>query len=161
MDLVQRARELYSAGRMHDALEAAQAACDRAPKDAEAWLLLARIARHTGLAAASDDAFRRAAALAPSRPAPHRVSSERFQELLQAARQSLSPDAQRRLEGVTLKIQALPRVEEVRAGLDPDALTARSQQGGAVLTLFQVNHENRSHSEDALRALIGRSLSRA
>ena len=55
MDLLQHARELYVTGRMHDALEACQAACDRAPKDSEAWSLLGRISRHTGLPAASDD----------------------------------------------------------------------------------------------------------
>ena len=49
MDLVQRARELYASGRMHDALEVAQAACDRAAKDAEAWALLGRISRHNGM----------------------------------------------------------------------------------------------------------------
>ena len=135
MDLVQRARERYSAGRMHDALEAAQAACDRAPKDAEAWWLLGRVSRHVGLAAASDDAFRRAAALTRSRPLPYRVSGQRF--------------------------QALPSVEDVREGVEPDALTMRSRGTQDVLTVFQVNHENRSGSEAALRTLVGRSLSRA
>src|SRR3979409_108263 len=100
MDLVQRARDLYSAGFMHDALEAAQAACDRAPKDPEAWRLLARVSRHVGLTAASDDAFRRAAALAPGRPAPYRVTPQRFAELLAEARESLPSDARRRTEGV-------------------------------------------------------------
>ena len=52
MDLVQRAREIYCEGRMHDALETAQAASDRAPKDPEAWRLLARVSRHVGLTAA-------------------------------------------------------------------------------------------------------------
>jgi hypothetical protein len=161
MDLVQRARERYSAGRMHDALEAAQAACDRAPKDAEAWWLLGRVSRHVGLAAASDDAFRRAAALTRSRPLPYRVSGERFQELVQEARRSLSPAAQRRLEKVALRFQALPSAEDVRGGLEPDALTMRSRGAQDVLTVFQVNHENRSGSEAALRTLVGRSLSRA
>ena len=161
MDLVQRAREQYSAGRMHDALEAAQAACDRAPKDAEAWWLLGRISRHVGLAAASDDAFRRAAALARSRPMPHRVSPERFQRLVQEAQESLSPAARRRLEKVTLRFQALPSVEDVRRGLEPDALTMRGGGPHEVLTVFQINHENRSGSEAALRTLVARSLSRA
>ena len=161
MDLVQRARELYSAGRMHDALEAAQAACDRAPKDAEAWWLLGRIGRHIGLIAASDDAFRRAAALAHGRPVPYRVTAERFQELVEQVRGSLSPEAQRRLENVTLRLQPLPSVEDVRAGVDPDALTARRGQPAEVITVFQANLETRSGSEEALRALIGRSLSGA
>ena len=162
MDLVQRARDLYSAGRMHDALEAAQAACDRAPKDPEAWRLLARVSRHVGLTAASDDAFRRAAALAPGRPAPYRVSSDRFAELLQEARDSLSIERRRRLESVAVRVQPLPTVEEVRSGLDPDALTVRKRQPPSdVLTLFQVNHENRSDTENALRTLLARSLGRA
>src|SRR5437868_2397281 len=143
MDLVQRARDLYSAGLMHDALEAAQAACDRSPKDPEAWRLLARVSRYVGLTAASDDAFRRAAALTRGRPLPFRVNLERFQELIEEARSSLSPEARRRLEKTTVRIQPIPAVEEVRLGLDPDALTARRRQGQDVLTVYQVNHENR------------------
>jgi hypothetical protein len=161
MDLVQRARDLYSTGLMHDALEAAQAACDRAAKDPEAWRLLARVSRHVGLTAASDDAFRRAAALAPGRPAPYRVTPQRFAELLSEARDSLSPDARRRTEGVGVRVQALPLVDEIRQGLDPDALTVRGRQGTSVtLTVFQVNHENRSADESSLRTLIARSLTR-
>src|ERR1700730_16038919 len=146
MDLVQRARELYCEGRMHDALEAAQAACERAPKDPEAWRLLARVSRHVGLTAASDDAFRRAAALTRGRPMPFRVSQERFQELIHEAQASLSPEARRRLERATVRVQPIPAVEEVRSGLDPDALSTRRRQGQDVLTLYQVNHENRSAS---------------
>src|SRR2546429_239238 len=158
MDLVQRAHELYCEGRMHDALEAAQAACDRAPKDPEAWRLLARVSRHVGLTAASDDAFRRAAALTRGRPLPFRVSPERFQELVQEAQEALSAEARRRLGGPAVRIQPIPPVEEVRSGLDPDALTARRRQGQDVLTVYQFNHENRSASEHALRTLISRSL---
>ena len=160
MDLVQRARDLYSTGRMHDALEAAQAACDRAPKDPEAWRLLARVSRHVGLTAASDDAFRRAAALPHGRPAPYRVSPDRFGELLQETREALPPEGRRRLESMTIRIQALPSVDEIRSGLDPDALTVRKRQPIDLLTVFQVNHENRSDSENALRTLLARSLSR-
>jgi tetratricopeptide repeat protein len=162
MDLVQRARDLYSAGLMHDALEAAQAACDRAPKDPEAWRLLARVSRHVGLTAASDDAFRRAAALAPGRPAPYRVTPQRFAELLAEARESLPADARRRTEGLAVRIQALPPLDEIRQGLDPDALTVRKrQESNVTLTVFQVNHENRSANESELRTLIARSLTRS
>jgi len=48
---------------MHDALEVAQAACERQPKDAEAWWLLGCVSRYTAMPAASDDAFRRASRL--------------------------------------------------------------------------------------------------
>jgi hypothetical protein len=161
MDLVQRAHELYCEGRMHDGLEAAQAACDRAPKDPEAWRLLARVSRHVGLTAASDDAFRRAAALTSGQPLPFRVSQERFQELLREALEALRPEARRRLEKVTVRVQPIPAVAEVRAGLDPDALSMRKRQGQDVLTVFQINHENRSSSEQGLRTLIVRSLGRA
>src|SRR5919108_3067592 len=116
MDLVQRARELYCEGRMHDALEAAQAACDRAPKDPEAWRLLARVSRHVGLTAASDDAFRRAAALTRGRPLPFRVSADRFQQLLAESLEGLSPEARRRLASITVRVQPLPTVDEVRSG---------------------------------------------
>jgi len=161
MDLLQRARELYVAGRMHDALEVAQAACDRAPKNAEAWSLLGRISRFTGMPAASDVAFRRAATLAKRKNQPYRVPPDRFDQLVGEAQRKLSPDARRRLERAAIRVQALPSVDQVRGGLDPDALTARTRQPQDVLTVFQVNHENRAGSEDALRALITRSLSRA
>jgi hypothetical protein len=148
MDLIQHARELYATGRMHDALEVAQAACDRAPKDSEAWLLLGRISRHIGLPAASDDAFRRACQLDSRNALPHRVSADRFRALVQEA---AGPQA-------AVRVQAMPTAAQVRAGVDPDALTHRDPAARDVLVLFQVNHENRSASEDALRALIGRSL---
>jgi len=147
MDLIQHARELYTAGRMHDALEAAQAACDRSPKDPEAWSLLGRVSRHTGLPAASDEAFRRASLLDSRRAQPHRVSAERFRSLAQEAG---AP------QGV--RVEPMPTEGQVRAGVDPDALTYRDPHTPDVLVLFQVNHENRSDSEDALRTLIGRSL---
>jgi len=146
---------------MHDALEAAQAACDRAPKDPEAWRLLARVSRHVGLTAASDDAFRRAAALTRGRPMPFRVSADRFQQLLAESLEGLSPEARRRLASMTVRVQPMPTVDEVRSGVDPDALSARRRQGQDVLTVYQVNHENRSATERALKTLIGRSLGRA
>jgi hypothetical protein len=161
MDLLQRARELYVAGRMHDALEVAQAACDRSPKNAEAWALLGRISRFTGMPAASDLAFRRAATLAKRQTQPYRVPPDGFDKLLSQAQAKLSPDARRRLERTAIRVQALPSVDQVRSGIDPDALTVRARDPQDVLTVFQVNHENRAGSEDALRSLITRSLSRA
>ena len=161
MDLLQRARELYVAGRMHDALEVAEAACDRAPKNADAWVLLGRISRFTGMPAASDLAFRKAATLAKRKTQPYRVPPDRFDQLIGQAQRKLSPDARRRLERTAVRVQALPSVDQVRAGVDPDALTARVRHPQDVLTVFQVNHENRAGSEDALRSLITRSLSRA
>jgi hypothetical protein len=158
MDLIQHARELYAAGRMHNALEAAQAACDRAPRDAGAWLLLARISRHTGLPAASDEAFRRASVLDSRNAPPHRVSAERFRELIHEVEASLDDDARRGLDSVAVRAQAMPTPEQVRAGLDPDALTQRAPP--EVLLVFQVNHENRCPNEDALRELLTRSLTR-
>jgi predicted Zn-dependent protease with MMP-like domain len=113
------------------------------------------------LTAASEDAFRRAAALTRGRPMPFRVSPERFQELIEEAQTALSPEARRRLEKTTVRIQPMPPLDEVRSGLDPDALSSRRRQGQDVLTMYQVNHENRSASEQALTTLIGRSLGRA
>src|SRR5215470_2850850 len=149
MDLIQHARALYVTGRIHEALEAAQAACDRAPKDSEAWSLLGRISRHTGLPAASDEAFRRASQLDRRRALPHRVNAGRFRELVQEA--GGPPE---------VRVQPMPTESQVRAGVDPDALTYRDPAAHDALVLFQVNHENRSASEDELKALIGRSLAR-
>src|SRR6266545_7018785 len=140
MDLIQHARDLYAAGRMHDALEAAQAACDRAPKDSEAWWLLGRVSRHTGLPAASDEAFRRASQLDSRLTRPHRVSVERFRALIQEARAGIPPEAARRLESMAVRAQPMPSASQVRAGVDPDALTL-GEAAHDVLVLFQVNHE--------------------
>jgi hypothetical protein len=159
MDLLQHARSLYGAGRMHDALEAAQAACDRAPKDPRAWWLLGQISRHTGMPAASDAAFRRAAELDPGLVLPHRVSGDRFRHLIDEAVLALPTDARRRLEPTVVRTQPAPTIEQVRTGVAPDALTAHERGPHDVLVLFQVNHENRSGSEDALRELLARSLS--
>ena len=161
MELLQKARALYQAGEMHDALEVAQAACERQPKDAEAWWLLGCINRYTGLPGASDDAFRRAAQLSRKRPAPVRVSGRRFRELVDGALEGLSKDARRRLAATKLKLEKLPTLEEVRAGVSPDAPAKRRRQPEDVLTLFQDNLENRCGSEDELGRLLGRTLTRA
>src|SRR5262245_28230492 len=157
MDLLQHARELYAAGRMHDALEAAQAACDRAPKDPEAWLLLGRVSRHTGLPVASDEAFRRAAALSARPALPHRVSPQRFRALIDEVAATVPAEGRRGPAPAEISARPLPTAEQVRAGLDPDALTLRGGQDAA-LVLFQVNYENRCSSEEALRELLRRSL---
>src|SRR5258706_9483432 len=110
---LQHALELFATGRMHDALEAAQAACDRAPKDADAWWLLARVSRHTGMPVASDRAFQRAAQLDARLTLPHRVGAERFQALIGEAMAALAPDSRRRLELTAIRSQPLPAVEQV------------------------------------------------
>jgi tetratricopeptide (TPR) repeat protein len=161
LELLQRARELYESGRVHDALEVAQAACDRKPKDAEAWWLLGCISRFQNLPAASDTAFGKAAALSRNYPLPHRVSRDRFEALVQQQVESLSPDARRRLAGVRFETRELPGREDVKRGTSPDALTSRRRGAEDVLVLYQVNHENRSGSEADLATLIARSLSRA
>jgi hypothetical protein len=146
---------------MHDALEVAQAACERQPKDAEAWWLLGCISRYTDLPAASDDAFRRASQLSRKRPAPMRVAPGRFRALVEAAMGQLSKDARKRLELAQVRVEQLPSLEAIRAGTSPDAATARQRQPEDVLTLFQVNLENRSGSEADLIRLVGRTLARA
>lgn len=127
MDLFRRAGELYRAGRMFDALEAAQAACEHAPKDAPAWHLLAKVARHCHLPAASDDAFRRAASLDPALRPPLRLSETEFRQLLD----EIAP-------GVAIEVRSLPTPEQVRAGLDPDSVAAPDAETGQV-TLFGDN----------------------
>jgi hypothetical protein len=161
MELLQKARALYEAGEMHDALEVAQVACERQPKDAEAWWLLGCINRYTGMPGASDDAFRRAAQLSRKRSAPVRVSSRRFRELVDAALGGLSKDGQRRLAATRVRLEQLPALEDVKAGLSPDAPSLRRRQPEDHLILFQVNLENRAGGEDELARLVGRTLTRA
>jgi hypothetical protein len=161
MELLQKARALYEKGQMHDALEVAQVACERKPKDAEAWWLLACISRYTGMPAASDDAFRRASELSRKRPAPYRVSAESFRAILERAREKLSIDAGRRLAGAEFRVEPLPSLEAIRAGTSPEAQVARRRKPQDVLTLFQVNLENRAGDEAELAKLVGRVLARA
>ena len=161
MDLIRRARELYEKGEMHDALEAAQAACEQRPKDAECWWLLGCISRYTGMPAASDDAFRRASQVNRHRQPPLRLDSESFGRLVEAVRAEISPDAQRRLAMASVRVEALPSIADVRAGTGPDALSRRNRTPEDVLVLYQVNHENRSATEADLRGLVLRTLSRA
>jgi len=158
MDLLKRARDLYIAGRMHDALEAAQAACDRAPKEPEAWWLLGRVSRHAGLLAASDVAFQKASELDPRFVLPYRVTASRFAQLIDESRSELTDEA-RRLMPAAIRARPMPTDEQVRDGLDPDALSCRDRRSDELLILFQTNHENQSGTEEALRALVGRSLS--
>jgi hypothetical protein len=146
---------------MHDALEVAQAACERQPKDAEAWWLLGCISRYTAMPAASDDAFRRASQLSRKRPAPVRIEPDRFRSLVEAEVRQLSKDARRRLEMAQIRVEQLPALDAVRAGISPDAPTTRQRQPEDVLTLFQLNLENRSGSETELVRLVGRTLARA
>lgn len=161
MDLLQRARELYVQGEMHDALEVAQAACERKAKDAEAWWLLGSVARYVDMPGASEDAFRRAAELSRRRSLPTRVTTERFGELLDRAQQSLSPDARRRLSRTQIRVDPLPTIDRVREGISPDGLHSRTRGSQDVLTLYQLNLENRAGSEANLERLLARTLSRA
>jgi len=161
VELLQKARSLYEAGEMHDALEVAQAACERQPKVAEAWWLLGCISRYTAMPAASDDAFRRASHLSRQRLAPVRIEPGRFRSLVETAVGQLSPDARRRLEKAQIRVEQLPALEAIRAGMSPDAPSARQRKPEDLLTLFQVNLENRSGSEIELVRLVGRTLARA
>src|ERR1700704_4926670 len=138
MDVLQHARKLYEKGEVHDALEAAQAACERAPRDAEAWWLLGCVSRHAGLPQASDHAFRRAAELSRRKSVPVRVSAGAFAGMVERARAELSPDARRRLAATQIRLAELPTVDQIRAGTRPDAPSARSRRPEDVLTLYQV-----------------------
>ncbi len=160
MDLLRHAQDLYEAGEIHDALQAAQAAADRAPRSAEAWHLLARVSRHAGLPNASDDAFRRAAQLSRRYRVPVRLTDEEFAKLVRSVLESLSPDARRRLAEVEIRVAKLPAVEEIRGGVKPDAQVRRTRRPQDVLTLYQANLESRASSELELRGLIERTLSR-
>lgn len=162
MDALQSARAAYRAGRLHDALEAAQVAAEMRPKDPEAWRLLGAVSRHVGMPAAGEDAFRRAAALAPrTHPVPARVDRERFIELVEAGRSRLTRDGQRRLEGVEIAVEDLPEAGHIAAGLAPDSLARRFHEPRERLVLYQVNHENRARDEVELGKLVARTLQRA
>lgn len=162
MDAFQAARAAYRAGRIYDALEAAQVACERRPKDPEAWRLLGTVSRHAGLPAAGDDAFQRAATLSPRRHrVPVRVSRERFEALVAEAKSKLSKDARRRLDGVEIRVQDLPDQDSIEQGAAPNALSWRRREPPGELILYQGNHENRATEEVELARLLARTLARA
>lgn len=146
---------------MHDALEVAQAACERKPKDAEAWWLLGCISRYTAMPAASDDAFRRAGGLSRKRPVPVRMDPAGFRAVVDRAVAELSTDARRRLQRTSIRIEQLPPLEAVRSGASPDLPSSRERKPADVLTLFQANLENRCGNEAELARLVGRTLARA
>lgn len=156
-----RARDLFRAGEVHSAMEAAQVAAERAPRNPEAWWLLARVSRHTGLVQASDQAFRRAAELSRAKRLPHRPGPEGFRRLLEEARVELSPDAARRLANTELVIEPLPSAAAIKEGTDPDAPSKRLRRPVDRLVLYQDNLENRAFDAHELRALLVRILSRA
>jgi tetratricopeptide (TPR) repeat protein len=162
VDALQTARAAYRAGRLHDALEAAQVAAEKRPKDPETWRLLGAVNRHIGMPAAAEDAFRRAAELSPrNHPAPYRVSRERFGELIADSRAGLSRDAARRLTGVDVAVEDLPAPAQIEAGVAPDALSRRVRGQGEALVLYQGNLENRARDEQELRRLLARTLQRS
>ncbi len=146
MDLIRTAAELYQRGRIYDALEVAQAACERSPKDAKAWRLLARVARHCNLPAASADAQQRAARLDPTLRPPLRLTAAEFRRLLA----EIAPEAE-------VQVRPLPSPGQIRAGLMPDAEVARDAGSGRV-TLFQDNLEEGSSSLAELREHVARNL---
>lgn len=160
MDLLQHARALYAAGEIHDALQAAQVAAERTPRDPSAWRLLAQVSRHAGMPGASDDAFRRAAGLSRRHRVPVRLTEDRFRALVAEVKAGLSPDARRRLDGVDVRIEPLPSAEAIRGGVKPDASAHRTRRPQDALTLYQANLENRAESESELRGLVERTLSR-
>lgn len=161
MDTFQRAQQLYLAGHVHDALEAAQSACEQRPKDADAWWLLGCVSRHAGLLQASDVAFARASRLAGDRPPPIRVDGGRFGRLLEEVRSALPGDLRERLGTVTVRVEAVPAEEMVESGVRPDALSTRARDPEELLVVYQVNIENRSADEQALRRLIEEVLRQA
>jgi len=111
-----------------------------------------------GLLAASDVAFRKAHELDSRFALPYRVPAARFAALIEESRSALSAGVRHRLAPTLIRTQAMPTPEQVRQGVDPDALSLRGPGPQDVLTLFQVNHENRSPSEEALQTLVSRSL---
>lgn len=159
-DVLQHARELYAAGDIRRALEAAQVAAERAPRSPVAWRLLGQVSRHAGMPRASDDAFRRAAELSRRHQVPVRLSPGEFKRLVDGVVSSLSPDARRRLSGLEIRFADLPTEAEIRSGVRPDAPSHRWRRPEDVLKLYQANLENRAADEPALRGLVERSLSR-
>lgn len=170
MQEVERARKLYRAGRFDEAAAVLEERCRRRPDDADAWWMLGCVARHRGLRAASDTAFRRAADLLPRQmPLPHRVTVRTFEALVGQAKEDIRRRARLSQErfGVVVDtgaadldvvVQQLPAPPRVRAGLPPDARWSRD--GDRVL-VYQANHENLAGSDQQLLTLLTATLQAA
>lgn len=153
MDPFQHARQLYSEGHVHDALEVAQSACERQPRDPDGWWLLARISRHAGLTQASDVAFQRAFQLSDRHRPPIRVPRRRFLELVSDAGAAAGGSP------VPSRIEAFPDQTAIASGTAPDALSNHGPRGARVL--YQVNIENQCRDEAELTALLASVISRS
>ena len=81
--------------------------------------------------------------------------------MVKRAQAEMSPDARRRLADTRIVLAALPDPAEIRAGVKPDAPARRVRRPEDVLTLYQVNLENRSGSAAALQAAVVKALSKA
>ncbi len=161
MDVEERVRREYLAGRMHQAAALARSVLASQPDRAEVWRLLGRVARHLGDAAASDAAFERAAVLLPRQmPAPHRVTRERFEALVEEARVALrDPEAavrrgmrrQGRDDSTAAErlvaVRELPTSGEIEAGVSPDC---RWRRQGDRLVVYQWNVEHMAGSDQQI-----------
>jgi len=58
-------------------------------------------------------------------------------------------------------MERLLPLEPAGSGASPDVPSSREREAQDVLTLFQVNLENRCGSESELARLVGRTLARA
>jgi len=81
--------------------------------------------------------------------------------LVESAVSELTKDARLRLGKTQIRIESLPALDSVKAGTSPDAPSVRQRVPADVLTLYQVNLENRCGSETDLARLVGRTLARA
>lgn len=149
-----------------EAAAAAQALTAAAPRNPRAWHLLGRIRLWLGPPEHADEAFARAAALAPRHfPVPHRVSPEEFDRLAGEAVSAIPQPVTPGLDNVMFRAFPLPPREEVARGLPPDllglytgaTLAARGRPTyPARIALYQLNIETVCGDAAALAAQVRR-----
>jgi len=169
MDVEERVRREYLAGRMAQAAALARSVLAGEPERAEVWRLLGRVARHLGDTAASDAAFDRATALLPRQmPRPHRVTRERFEALVEQARTALREDPHAVRRGLRRQgredpavverpvvVRDLPSPAEIESGVSPDS---RWRRRGDRLVVYQWNVEQMAGSDEQIVKQLMRGL---
>lgn len=161
-----RASALYELGRFREAEEPVGEAVRRAPDDAFAVHLRARIRQRLGKAEAAERDFRRAAQLAPEEyRVPLRQSPKEFEAIVQEALREIPLPFRALLDkwNGQVSVMDFPSEDMVRDGLSPDILglyqgvTERDRDRGLLpdkIILFQRTLENICGSRDELRREI-------
>jgi predicted Zn-dependent protease with MMP-like domain/Flp pilus assembly protein TadD len=161
---LRRGESLYGLARFREAEEAVEEAVRRAPDDAAAVHLRARVRQRLGRAEAADRDFRRAAKLSPEEyRVPIRLSAAEFDGVMREALREIPLPFRSHLDNVEVSAMEFPSEDAIREGLSPDVLglyqgvTVHERDRGLLpdrIILFQRTLENVCGTREELRREI-------